>query len=121
MIFKKTEKKNTEAFDSFIGSNSDFKGDFYTKEGLRIDGTVEGIVNADCVVLGETAKFKGDIIARHIIAFGKVEGKLKAKEKVEIKSTGKVFGEIFANKISVMEGGVFDGKIQMQMDASKEP
>lgn len=111
--------KNTEKLESFIGPNSNFKGDIDTKGTLRIDGNLEGNVNADWVILGEKAYLKGDVTARGIVIGGRVEGNLRAKEIVEIKSKGQVFGEISTNKLSIVEGGVFDGMSSMQRDESK--
>ena len=42
-----------------------------------------------------------------------VEGHLIAKEIVEIKSKGQVFGDIATSKLTVLEGGIFDGKSSM--------
>ena len=110
--------RNTEKMESFIGAISSFKGDVEVKGTLRIDGVMEGNVNADWVVLGEKASVKGDIVARGIVIGGKVEGNLMAKELIEIKSKGHVYGEIFTNKLSIIEGGLFNGKSTMQTDES---
>lgn len=111
--------KNTEKLESFIGANSNFKGDIDTKGTLRVDGTMDGNVNADWVILGEKASLKGDITARGIIVGGRVEGNLRAKEIVEIKSKGQVFGDIYASKLTIVEGGMFDGRSSMMKDESK--
>lgn len=66
------------------------------------------------MVLSETGALNGEVSAGRIIVGGKVEGSLRAQEIVEIKDTGKVQGEIFANKFTVMEGGEFNGKIEMK-------
>jgi len=102
-----------------IGLNSDFRGDLNIKGELRVEGIVNGLVNADSVTLGQSATVKGEIRAKKIIVEGKVEGNLKAKEIVEIRSTGKVLGEIFTNKLSIMEGGVVNGKVETKVDESK--
>jgi len=114
MLTKKTEK-----LESFIGINSVFTGELNIKGTLRVDGSVNGHINAECVVLCETAVIKGDITATKIIVGGKVEGNLIAKEIVEIKSKGELLGGICTNRFSVIEGGRFNGKIQMKMDESK--
>ena len=111
--------KNTEKLESFIGVNSVFKGDIETKGTLRVDGTMEGNVNADWVILGEKASSKGDIKARGIIVGGKVEGNLIAEEIVEIKVKGQVSGDISTNKFTIVEGGIFDGRSSMQKDKAK--
>jgi cytoskeletal protein CcmA (bactofilin family) len=111
--------RNKEKLESFIGVNSSFKGDIETKGTLRIDGTIEGNVDADCVIIGEKASHRGDITARGIIIGGRVEGNLKAKEVVELKSKAMVCGDIFTDKLSVAEGAVFNGRASMQKDEAK--
>jgi len=106
--------KNNEKLESFIGTNSNFKGDIDTKGTLRIDGSMEGKVSADWVILGEKAFIKGDISSKGIVVGGKVEGNLHAKEIVEIKPKGRVSGDITTMKLTIFEGGVFDGRSFMQ-------
>jgi cytoskeletal protein CcmA (bactofilin family) len=111
--------KNTEKLESLIGANSNFKGDIDTKGTLRIDGSMEGNANADWVIIGEQADIKGDITARGIVVGGKMEGNLRAKEIVEIKSKGQVVGDIYTNKLTVVEGGIFDGRSSMAKEDAK--
>ena len=111
--------KDEEKLKSFVGAQSEFHGELTVTGTLRMDGTVTGIVRADQVILSEAATIKGDVLARKIIVGGKVEGNIRAPELVEIGSRGKVRGDIFTNNLSVMEGGEFNGKIQMKTDESK--
>ena len=111
--------KDTEKMESFIGAKSDLTGEISVKGTLRVDGKVNGRVNADCVILSETGLIKGEVMAKKIIVGGKVEGNLKAQELVEIKSKGRIWGEIFTHKLSVLEGGEFNGKIEMKTEDSK--
>jgi cytoskeletal protein CcmA (bactofilin family) len=111
--------KSSEKLESFIGVKSNFQGEVNVKGTLRLDGRVEGRVNADCVILSETAEIKGETTARKIIVGGKVEGILRALEILEIKSTGRILGDIFTPKFSVTEGGEFNGKIEMKKGENK--
>jgi cytoskeletal protein CcmA (bactofilin family) len=111
--------KNTEKLESLIGANSNFKGDVDTKGTLRIDGSMEGNVNADWVILGEKALLKGDVIARGIVVGGRIEGNLKAKEIIEIKAKGQVYGDVSTNKLTIVEGGLFDGRSSMAKEEAK--
>ena len=111
--------KDTEKLESFIGANTDFQGELKVKGTLKVDGRIDGRLNAECVILSETAVVKGEVIAKKIIVGGKVEGNLRAQEILEIKSTGKVLGDIFTNKISIAEGGEVNGKIEMKKDEKK--
>lgn len=111
--------KNTEKLESFVGEGSVFKGEIKTKGTLRVDGTIEGNIIADWVILGGKSNIKGDITARGIIVGGMVTGNLKAKEIVEIKNKGQVSGEIFTSKLTIVEGAVFDGRSSMHKDEVK--
>ena len=111
--------KNTEKLESLIGASSKFKGDIDTKGTLRIDGSMEGNVNADWVILGEKACLKGDVTARGIIVGGRVDGNLRAKEIVEVKAKGLVYGDISTSKLTIAEGGIFEGRSSMTKGESK--
>lgn len=111
--------KNTEKLESFVGANSSFKGEIESKGTLRIDGAVEGNVSADWVIVGDKARITGDIAARGIVIGGRVDGNLRAKEIVEIKTKGQVFGEIVTVKLMIAEGGIFDGRSTMHREEAK--
>ncbi len=108
-----------DKMETFIGANSNFTGELNVEGTLRVDGTVNGQVNTDYVILSESSVVKGDITARRIIVGGRVEGNLKAQESVEIKSKGKILGGILTNTFIVAEGAIFDGKIEMKVGESK--
>lgn len=110
--------RNTEKLESLVGSNSYFKGDIKTKGTLRIDGTVEGSVEADWVIMGEKSHLRGDVAARGVIVGGAIEGTITAKEILEIKGKGQVIGDIRTAKLSVSEGGVLEGRSTMQREES---
>jgi cytoskeletal protein CcmA (bactofilin family) len=111
--------KNTEKPESLIGPNSAFRGDIDTKGTLRVDGSLEGNVNADWVILGEKASLRGDVAARGIVVGGRIEGNIRAKEIVEIKAKGQVFGDISSAKLTIIEGGIFEGRSSMSKEETK--
>ncbi|HYA31740.1 MAG TPA: polymer-forming cytoskeletal protein [Thermodesulfovibrionales bacterium] len=110
--------KNTEKLESFVGMNSHFKGDVKSKGTLRIDGTLEGNVEADWLVLGEKANLRGDAAARGIIVGGRIEGNVTAREILEIRSKGQVLGDITVAKLVVSEGGMLVGRTSMNREDS---
>ena len=95
------------------------QGKLVVKGTLRIDGLVQGRVNADCVVLSEAGVIKGEVKTGKIFVGGEIEGILWAQEIAEIRATGKVQGNIFTNKFSVIEGGEFNGTIEMKINERK--
>ncbi len=106
--------KETDKMETFLGMNSSFKGELKVSGTLRIDGKVEGQLDADNVILSESAEVKGEIKAKKMIIGGKMDGSVRAHELVEIKSKGKVWGDIFTPKLAIIEGGEVNGKIEMK-------
>lgn len=110
--------KNTEKLESFVGVNSSFKGDIRSKGTLRIDGSVDGNIEADWLILGEKATLKGDVSARGIIVGGRIEGNITAREILEIKAKGQVTGEIITARLTVHEGGILEGRTSMNREGT---
>ena len=103
-----------EKLKSFLGTQSELQGDLAVKGILRLDGTAYGKIRADQVILSATAVMNGEISARKIIVGGKVEGCLRASDLVEIGSKGIVNGDIYTDKLIIVEGGKFNGRIEMK-------
>lgn len=110
MFFKKQQKMET-----IIGSETLIIGELTSNNSLRIDGTVEGNIKADWISVGDTGKIKGNISCRGIVIGGNVNGTINASEIITITHKGSVVGEIFTVKISIEEGGKFEGKSCIQL------
>ena len=108
--------KDMEKLKSFLGTQSELQGDLKVTGILRLDGSAYGKMQADEVILSATAVMNGDVVARKIIVRGRVAGSLRASDLVEIGSKGKVNGDIYTNKLVVIEGGEFNGRIEMKAD-----
>jgi len=111
--------KETDKLESLLGMNSNFKGELNIKGTLRVDGMVDGKLDADYLILSESAVVKGIIKAKKIIIGGKIDGSVCAQELVEIKSKGRVWGDIYTQKLAIVEGGEVNGKIEMKKEESK--
>jgi cytoskeletal protein CcmA (bactofilin family) len=101
------------AVETIIGAGSFLRGEVASKGTVRIDGTFEGRVRADWIVVGESGVVGGAVICRGMIVGGKIEGTIHAGELVDIKTTGSVSGDIYARRLAVSEGGVFEGHSYM--------
>ncbi len=97
-----------------IGSESSICGEISSKGAVRIDGGVEGNVSADCLIIGEKGVLTGDAAVRQMIVGGWVVGNIRAAESVDIQRTGDVCGDINAARLSIADGGKFDGRSTMQ-------
>lgn len=111
----------TDKVETVIGTNVIVRGTFISQGSIRIDGTVEGKIEAKGnVIVGEGAKVVADIIANHVSVAGMVKGNITAAGRLEITSKGRVWGDIVAASLAVDEGGVLSGRSQLK-DAALPP
>ena len=112
--------KNDYQMNSVIGEGSMFEGKFYIQGSLQIDGRFEGeIKTQDQLVVGETGKVKTDISAKKVVVGGTIIGNIEAAEDVTLLSTGRVFGNITAPRVSIEEGVVIKGEVSISAGQKK--
>jgi cytoskeletal protein CcmA (bactofilin family) len=100
----------------FIDKNTEITGDIKFKESFRIDGIFKGkILSGGGLIIGETGEVEADIEVISIAVNGRVKGSIKAKEKIEIFSKGRVIGSVAAPKLTIEDGAFFQGSCQMEM------
>jgi cytoskeletal protein CcmA (bactofilin family) len=91
------------------------KGEVTGTEDLFFDGFVEGKLNLTsncCLTVGPNGDVKADLNAREIIVRGKVEGKVIARDKLQIGSTGQITGEVQTNRLVIEDGATLRGKVE---------
>jgi len=109
--------KGSRKLETIVGDGTRVAGQVSVKGTIRIDGILEGDVDADWVVVGETGKILGNIRSRGVVVGGSVEGNIDASETLELMGKATMAGEIRAPKLAVSEGAVFDGRSRMKGDA----
>jgi len=103
------EQKITGFFDK----DTEFKGDLSFKGSFRIDGYFKGtIVSDSMLVVGEQGKVEADVRAGYVVINGEIKGTVRAEDKVEIHSRGRVFGAIITPKLIVDEGAYLEANCQ---------
>ncbi len=94
------------------------EGKLTSRGNVRIDGEVKGNLQVSGnVTIGKSGFVNGEVTGQMIIHGGKIEGTLKANEKVVLEGTSTLKGDIFTKILVVEEGAVFDGNSSM---SSKE-
>jgi len=107
-------KPRTDAPNTIIGKDTLIKGEIASQSDMLIEGRVEGkIEGAQRVVIGQDGNVNAQVHATIITVCGQVHGDCEASRKVEITTTGKVFGNITAQTIVVAEGATFRGSSKM--------
>jgi cytoskeletal protein CcmA (bactofilin family) len=99
---------------SIIGPGMRIKGDLEARGSVRIEGMVEGTIQAGkAVVIGREGTVKGDILTEDAVLAGTVNGTIRAKSRLEVESTARVDGEIYAKTLKLDEGAVVNGQVRM--------
>ena len=98
-----------------MGTSIEIKGTVTGDEDLVIQGKVEGSIElgAHEVTVGESGKVNADITARTVRIDGEVAGDVRGNEKVVISKSGNVRGNIIAPRMTLEDGAIFKGSIDM--------
>jgi cytoskeletal protein CcmA (bactofilin family) len=99
-----------------VGRQLFIRGQIIAADDLTIEGHVDGPVWCDggAVTVAPMATLAGEIVARDITVFGRVEGTLVASEVVDIRPEGLVTGRVVAARFILTEGGSFNGSAEPQ-------
>lgn len=110
-----TTTASVERITSVLGSGVTWKGQIGGSGGVRIEGTFEGeIALRGLLVVGETGRVTCELLRAHtVIVAGIVRGDITA-EKVEIRRTGRVWGNVVSAAFATEEGAFLRGQITME-------
>lgn len=97
----------------WVGKSVIFKGELVSSEDMSIDGRVEGTIEVrdHSLTIGPDADIRADITAKAITIHGAIKGTVTASDKVEIRETGSVTGDIRAPRVSMADGALVHGHI----------
>ena len=104
-----------------LTSDADIKGTIKFGEALRIDGKFDGELITDNgeLVVGKTGNVKANIKVRSAVIEGRVNGNIKASDKVEFKQKAQLIGDLQAKALVIEEGVVFVGKCNVNPEGVK--
>lgn len=105
-----------------IGKSVLIKGELSGSEDLYLDGEVEGNIELrdHSITVGPHGRVRAHINAREIIVHGKVEGNVRGSDRVELKRSAVLVGDIATHRIVIEDGAFFKGAIDIQKEKEKE-
>ncbi len=116
-MFNKEKKPAVQrTIDTLIGAKSRLSGDLHFEGGLRIDGQVEGNVQAAgdkpaMLVISELASVTGAVSAAHIIVNGTVNGPVHASALLELQPKARIVGDVSYKALEMHNGAVVEGRL----------
>jgi len=98
-----------------IGPSVAFSGELTSTEDLTIDGHITGhvLVRDAALTIGENGHVKADVRGTRVIVRGHVSGSIVASERIELAPSARVDGSLSANRIVIVDGAQFTGRIDM--------
>ncbi len=115
------KKQESEEIKAILGKGAEFVGKLIFNGSVRIDGDFQGEIHGQgSLVVGEGALVKANIAVKSVYLGGEVQGKIEAKEKITIHSTGKFLGDVHTPILIMEEGAFFDGKSHMSGAVEKK-
>ena len=99
-----------EKISSYLGKDTVLEGKLIFKGTFNLDCNFKGDISAPgTLIIGEKGKIDSNIHVTSIICKGEIIGNIIAEERVEILSSGRVYGDIWAPIVVVKKGAIFEG------------
>jgi len=104
-----------------IGKSVIIKGELSGSEDLYVDGQVEGSIalRNNSLTVGPNGQVKASVEAKAIVVQGNLEGNVQASDRVELRKSAVVSGDISTQRISIEEGAYLKGKVDIQGKGDK--
>jgi len=104
-----------------IGKSVVIKGELSGSEDLYLDGHVEGSIELKnhSLTVGPNGDVKANVSAKGVVIQGKLDGSVNASERVDLRQSAVVTGDVTTQRISIEEGAFLKGKVDIQKDSGK--
>jgi cytoskeletal protein CcmA (bactofilin family) len=99
-----------------IGKSVVVKGELSGSEDLYVDGEVEGSISlrGQSLTIGPNGRVRANIEARNVIVHGRLDGNIQASDRVDLRKSASLTGDISTARVAIEEGAVFKGSIDIQ-------
>ncbi len=116
-----TRQDSADDVSAFVGKGVVFKGTITYNGTVRIDGTLDGEINTDGILLvGEEAVITAKVTAGTIVCKGQITGDIEAKDKMKLRAPAILNGGITTPVLSIEEGVTINGTLEMTKNAGGE-
>jgi cytoskeletal protein CcmA (bactofilin family) len=115
------ERSLTKPGQAHIGKSVIIKGEIASSEDLFVDGEVRGSIELrdHGLTVGPNGKVDANVTAREIVVHGTLNGNVHATEKIEIRKTGSLLGDLTTARIIIEDGAYFKGSIDILKPGQK--
>lgn len=109
------ERSAPRTAQAHIGKSVVVKGEISGNEDLYVDGEVHGSIELrdHGLTVGPNGKVDANVTAREIVVHGTLNGNVQAADKIEIRKTGSILGDLTTARIIIEDGAYFKGSIDI--------
>ena len=120
-VESRKEARMAEGKSTNLTQDVEIKGTIKFGEAIRIDGKFDGELITDNgeLTVGKTGSVKANIKVKNAVIEGRVDGNVKASDKVELKQKAQLIGDLQAKILVIEEGVVFVGKCNVNPEGVK--
>lgn len=111
-VEQEMKKVEGEAISSIIDKSMTIKGEISFKGKARVDGTINGNIEGEHLILSESGRINGDIIVSSFNCYGNIEGNIKAN-MITARKCCSITGKLEAGSLTVEPGAALKGEIQV--------
>jgi cytoskeletal protein CcmA (bactofilin family) len=98
-----------------IGGSLMFSGTLSGREDVYVDGRVDGIIQLQDgdLTVSPSGQVNADITAGNVTVFGRVTGNVLPAQRIEIRKSGSLEGNVKTGRIVIEDGAFFRGSVEM--------
>ena len=94
---------------SIIGADLTIIGNLFSKGEVQVDGEIQGELHGMHIVVGESGRMTGAVVADEVVVRGTVMGTIRGK-RVALQSSSRFEGDIHHQTLAIEQGAYFEGK-----------
>ena len=121
MGIKQKDENSAGGLHNTLATGTTVKGNIITETDFRLDGQVEGDISCNGkIVVGPKGQVIGNIVSSYAEILGEVEGSVRVSEKLVLKATANIKGDVFAQSLEIEPNARFNGVWNMSPDTTKK-
>ena len=114
MFRRRGKRARRNELTAFIDEGSEMEGRYTFRGTVMLNGRFKGEINSeDTLIIGERGVVQADVRAGRVQVSGEVTGNVRATERIDLKRTARMYGDVEAPVVVVEEGVVFEGHCRM--------
>jgi len=111
-----------DEFGTVLGADAKFKGELSFESSAKLLGQIEGSVTSKGkLLIAAGAQCKANLTAKEIAVEGDIHGNINASDRIELKPSGRITGDIVASKMSMEDGASIEGNVRIGINGKSAP